>query len=52
MPYCSNPTDTPKLWMVWDVRVGLIQKKPRKIVFFGSMEDCGLVADALNQDAR
>lgn len=43
--YTSNPTDDRKSWYVWDMYKPL----PPKPVFFGSMEDAGLVADALNE---
>ena len=43
--YSSNPTEgDPLLWYVWDIYEPL----PPKPVFFGTMEDAGLVADALN----
>lgn len=43
--FCSsNPSDGTEQWYVWDV----YQPLPPKPVFFGTMEDAGLVADALN----
>ena len=43
--FASSPSnDNFELWYVWDVYQGL----PPKPIFFGSMEDCGLVADAKN----
>lgn len=43
--YSSNPTsEDPMVWYVWDI----YQPLPPKPVFFGAMEDAGLVADALN----
>lgn len=44
--YVSNPSDDGSgRWYVWDI----YQPLPVKPVFFGSMEDAGLVADALNR---
>lgn len=42
--YAANPCVDPAIWHVWDIYSGL----PAIPVFFGSMEDAGLVADALN----
>ncbi len=44
--YTVNPSisGNPDQWMVWDI----YQLLPPKPVFVGSMEDAGLVADALN----
>ena len=47
--YSANPTKTPGQWFVWDICAEL----PPKPVYLGSMEDAGLVADALNdREAR
>jgi hypothetical protein len=43
--YTTNPTEDRTQWYVWD----MYQPLPPKPVFFGTMEDAGLVADALNQ---
>lgn len=42
--FSANPSETTSDWYVWDIR----QPLPPKPVFVGSMEDAGLVADALN----
>lgn len=43
--YVANPTsNTTGKWYVWDQ-----YHAERPPVFFGKMEDCGLVADALNR---
>lgn len=46
MPFVSNPTEAdPLTWYVWNSDEPL----PPKTIFFGTMEDAGLVADAFNQ---
>ena len=43
--FSANPTEgDPLIWYVWDIYEPL----PPKPVFFGTMENAGLVADALN----
>jgi hypothetical protein len=42
--WAANPSETGDYWFVWNMREPL----PSKPVFYGSMEDAGLVADALN----
>ncbi len=42
--FSTNPSETTEQWYVWDIYSGL----PVKPVFFGTMEDAGRVADALN----
>lgn len=43
--FSANATERdPLVWYVWDIYEPL----PPKPVFFGTMEDAGLVADALN----
>lgn len=42
--YTSNPSENGQ-WYVWDMHEPL----PPRPVFVGSMEDAGLVADALNR---
>lgn len=44
--YTANPTSDPATWFVWDVATSVADMQP---VFWGTMEDCGLVADALNR---
>lgn len=47
--YTSNPTSLSGAWIVWDVSAGLSESgSPRRIVFTGTMEECGLVADAMS----
>ena len=41
----ANPSETTDQWYVWDIYEPL----PPKPVFLGTMEDAGLVADALNR---
>lgn len=44
--YTSNPSEGESgQWYVWDMYAPL----PPKPVFFGTMEECGGVADALNR---
>ena len=43
--YSSNPSANTERWFVWDIYAGL----PPKPVFFGTMEEAGLVADRLNE---
>ena len=43
--YSANPTKTPGQWFVWDFCAEL----PPKMVFLGTEEDAGLVADAFNE---
>jgi hypothetical protein len=42
--YTFNPTEDRSRWYVWDMDAPL----PPKPIFFGSMEECGLVADVKN----
>lgn len=46
--YTSSPAASPPDWMVWDMYEDL----PPKPIFIGSMEDCGAVADAKNEQLR
>jgi hypothetical protein len=43
--FTSNPSEDGVNWYVWDMYAPL----PPLPVFVGTMEDAGLVADALNQ---
>lgn len=46
--FTSNPSEhDPSIWIVWNVDEGL----PPSVVSVGSMEQCSLVADALNEHA-
>lgn len=47
--YTANPSESGNVnqWIVWD----MYEPLPPKPVFVGSMEDAGLVADALNARA-
>jgi len=47
MPYCVNPAADGQ-WMVWDIRAGTWGDLPRRILYLGSMEECGRIADSLN----
>jgi hypothetical protein len=42
--FSTNPSATTEQWYVWDIYEPL----PPKPVFFGTMEEAGLVADSLN----
>jgi hypothetical protein len=42
--FTANPASADGLWFVWDMHAPL----PPTPVFFGSMEEAGMVADALN----
>lgn len=42
--YTSNPSEDGEHWFVWD----MYEPLPPKPVFIGSIEEAGLVADALN----
>ena len=42
--FSTSPTEDRTQWFVWDI----YQPLPPRPVFFGTMEDAGLVADALN----
>jgi hypothetical protein len=42
--FTANPTEDRSRWYVWDTSAPL----PPKPIFFGTMEECGLVADAKN----
>jgi len=46
--YTTSPTEDRSNWMVWD----MYEELPPKPIFTGSMEDCGLVADAKNSVLR
>lgn len=46
--YTTSPTESRSDWMVWD----MYEELPPKPVFIGSMEDCGAVADAKNEQLR
>jgi len=43
--FVSNPSENTDLWFVWDMYDAM-----RSVVFLGSMEECGAVAGALNQN--
>jgi hypothetical protein len=43
--YTSSPSETTDQWFVWD----FYEPLPPKPVFFGTMEEAGAVADALNE---
>ena len=43
--WVANPSTVEGVWFVWNMTVDL--PVPR---FFGTMEECGLVADALNAE--
>lgn len=43
--YSANPSANTDQWFVWNIYAPL----PPKPVFFGTMEEAGLVADRLNE---
>lgn len=46
--YTSNPSRTGDSWFVWDMEAGIDRDgTPKRIVFTGTMEECGSVADSL-----
>ena len=45
--YTTNPCEGNDAWFVWDAEAGL----PPVVVYFGTMEECGWVADAMNARA-
>lgn len=42
--FTANPSESADCWFVWDAEAGW----PSAIVFVGTMEECGSVADALD----
>jgi hypothetical protein len=46
--FTAKPCENPQQWCVYD----MYQPLPPKPVFFGTMEDAGLVADGLNRRER
>lgn len=46
--FTSSPTQTPGIWMVWDMYAGTDGDVPLVQVFHGSMEECSAVADQKN----
>ena len=42
--YVANPSERPPWWIVWNM-----YEFPPQPIAFGTMEECGMLSDALNE---